>query len=123
MGSAYTSLRALIAAVQFATLQIKLNLLVGELERHYRPDQPRAPQGKPEGGQWVSDRVHVAVGPRCDGFSAGCQMGGTYGTTGMFDIFGKKFCRDCAIKFLGIQGLPYEEQRETLQGFDKAVRK
>jgi hypothetical protein len=25
------------------------------LERRYRPDQPRAPRGTPEGGQWVED--------------------------------------------------------------------
>ena len=44
-----------IAAVRFATLEIKFDLLLRALERRYRPDQPRAPKGTPEGGQWVAD--------------------------------------------------------------------
>lgn len=114
-----TRLRALIAAVQFATLEMKAWLLARELERRYRADQPRAPGGTPEGGQWVVDRVHVAAnGPRCDGFSGGCQSGGTFGTTGAISIGGKMLCLDCAVKLLGIQGLPHAEQMETLGGFD-----
>lgn len=50
-----SSLYALTAAVRFATLEIKLHLLVRALERRYRPDQPRAPKGTPEGGQRVDD--------------------------------------------------------------------
>ena len=85
-----SSLYALTAAVRFATLEIKLDLLVRALERRYRPDQPGAPNGTPEGGQWIDDlfsasqqslvateRVRVAAGPKCDGFSGGCQSGGT----------------------------------------------
>lgn len=107
-----SSLYALTAAVRFATLEIKLHLLVRALERRYRPDQPRAPKGTPEGGQWVDDlfsasqralagteRVRVAAGPKCDGFSGGCQSGGTFGTTGMFKILGRNLCKDCAVKF------------------------
>ena len=114
-----SSLYALTAAVRLATLEIKLDLLVRALERRYRPDQPRAPKGTPEGGQWIDDRMRVAVGPRCDGFSSGCQLGGSFGTTGMYHISGKRLCRDCAIKFLGLQGLPHQEQEETLRGFGK----
>ena len=44
-----------IAAVRFATLEIKFDLLLRALERRYRPDQPRAPKGTPEGGQWIDD--------------------------------------------------------------------
>ena len=112
-------LRALIAAVRLATLEIKLGMLARALEKRYRADQPRAPKGTPEGGQWVTDRLHVAAGSRCDGFSGGCQLGGTFGTTGMYTIFGKNLCRDCAIKFLGIQGLPHGEQEETLRPFEQ----
>ena len=115
-----TGLRALIAAVRLATLEMKLGMLARALERRYRADQPRAPKGIPEGGQWIEDRVRVAAnGPRCDGFSGGCQLGGTFGTTGMYTIFGKNLCRDCAIKFLGIQGLPHGEQQETLRPFEQ----
>jgi len=97
-------------------------MLVSALERRYRPDQPRAPQGIPEGGQWVTDRVHVAAGLSCDGFSGGCQSGGTFGTTGLIKIFNKRLCWDCAVKFLGIQELPHDEQLETLRGFDRTIR-
>lgn len=118
--STASSAWALLAAIRFATLEIKLGLLAGAVERRYRPDQPRAPAGTPDGGRWVDDRVHLAqAGPRCDGFSGGCQLGGTFGTTGMYRIFGRNLCLHCAIKFLGIQGLPYEEQRLTLQGYDQ----
>ena len=129
--SVSTGLRALIADVQFATLEMKFDVFVRAFERRYRESQPRAPAGVPEGGQWIAnslnlpaerpDQVHVAamLGPRCDGFSAGCQFGGTFGTTGMYRIAGKNLCRDCAVKFLGIQGLSFEEQRETLHLYDK----
>lgn len=117
-----TRLRALIAAVQFATLEMKLDLLVKALERRYRADQPRAPRGTPEGGQWVDDRVHLAAGTPCDGFSGGCQSGGSYGTSAIVKIFGKKLCWDCAVKFLGIEDLPPREQLETLRGFDPTLR-
>lgn len=118
-----TRLRALIAAVQFATLEMKLGLLARELERRYRADQPRAPQGTPEGGQWVVDRVHVAAnGPRCDGFSGGCQSGGTYGTSAIVRISNKRLCLDCAVKLLGIEDLPSDLQLEILRQFDPTLR-
>lgn len=134
MARTASALHTLICAIRFATLEVKLGVLVAALERRYRPDQPRAPRGTSEGGQWIDDlsrllpagqspdRIRVA-GPRCDGFSSGCQLGGTFGTTGMYQISGKKFCRDCAIKFLGIQELPHEEQMNTLRGFDPTVFK
>lgn len=120
--SASTTLRALIADVQLTTLEMKFDLFLRAFERRYRPDQPRAPQGTAEGGQWVTDRVHVAAGPRCDGFSGGCQFGGTYGTTGIVKIGGKTLCWDCAVKLLGIQGAPRDEQLEILRGFDRTIR-
>ena len=129
-----SSLYALTAAVRLATLEIKFDLLVRALERRYRPDQPRAPKGTREGGQWIDDlsmitapssepeRIRVA-GPRCDGFSSGCQNGGSFGTTDAVHISGKRFCLDCAVKFLGLQGLPYDEIAETFGGFDPTWRK
>ena len=85
-----------------------------ELEYRYRPDQPRAPQGTPEGGQWVDDSVQVAAVP-CDGFSGGCQSGGTFGSSGLIKIGDKRLCWDCAIKFLGIEKLPRDEQLKTIK--------
>lgn len=95
-------LKALGSELRLATLSLKLDVLVSRIERRYRPDQPRAPKGTPESGQWIDDlsrlmpakqspnRVQVA-GPKCDGFSSGCQMGGTFGTTGMYTIQGNAF--------------------------------
>ena len=121
-----------IAAVRFATLEIKFDLLLRALEQRYRPDQPRAPKGTPEGGQWIDDlfsasqqalaateRVRVAAGPRCDGFSSGCQSGGTFGTTGMFKILGRNLCKDCAVKFFSIEDLSGAEQLDYLGRLDK----
>jgi hypothetical protein len=120
--------RALANRIRVATLSLKLDTLISRLEWRYRPNQPRAPRGTSEGGQWIDDlsvvgpvqtepeRVLVA-GPRCDGFSGGCSVGGSYGTTGMYTILGKRLCRSCALKLLGIEGLPHTEQQETLDRF------
>ena len=40
---------------QLATIELKVQGIVRVLERRYRPNQPRAPAGAPEGGQWVDD--------------------------------------------------------------------
>jgi hypothetical protein len=113
---------ALLFLIRLTTLELKLDAFVQTLERRYRADQPRAPRGTPTGGQWIDDAVHVAA-TRCDGFSAGCQNGGTFGSSGMITIGNKRLCWDCAIRFLGIQGLPYEEQMQTIQLFDKLYPK
>lgn len=127
-------LAALAREIRLATLSLKLDVLLAGLERRYRPDQPRAPKGTAEGGQWIddlsrllpeapaADRIRVA-GPRCDGFSSGCQNGGSFGTTGMYHMSGKRLCRECAVKFLGIQDLPHEEQAQTLRWFDPKGQK
>ena len=118
-----SSLWALVVAVRAGTLEIKLNRLIRAIERRYRADQPRAPAGTPEGGQWVEDRVRVAqTGPRCDGFSGGCQTGGSYGASGWIRIGGKRLCWDCAVKMLGIEALSPDEQLEILRGFDPTIR-
>src|SRR5580700_2896483 len=76
----------------------------------YSPDQLRVPSGNPDGGQWTSGaaspqanqsdaqriRIAAAGGLRCDGFSGGCQSGGTYDTTAMYSIYGRSLCMDCA---------------------------
>ena len=128
------ALKALGYEIRLATLSLKLDVMIAGLERRYRPDQPRAPKGTPEGGQWIDDlsvigpvqaepeRVQVA-GPRCDGFSGGCQNGGSFGTTDPVHISGKRLCVDCAVKYLGLQGLPFEEISETFGGFDSVWRK
>lgn len=113
--------RALSLALQLATLELKHDAFVFALERWYRPDQPRAPRGTPIGGQWIPDRTRIA-GTRCDGFAAGCQNGGTLGSTGFILIDGKRLCWDCAIKFLGLQDLPRKDQLIILRNFDPLLR-
>jgi hypothetical protein len=129
------SIWALISAVRFATLEMKLGRLVRALEWRYRPDQPRAPAGTAEGGQWIDDffianqqelagseRVRVAAGPKCDGYSGGCQMGGTYGTTGMFKISGMNLCRECAVKYFSLEDMTGAEQMRYLMRLDPEYR-
>jgi hypothetical protein len=48
-----------------------------------------------------------------------CSQGGSYGMTGMYIVSGRTLCRDCAVKFLGIQDLPAVEQTKILQNFLK----
>jgi hypothetical protein len=115
--------RAARIAIGLATVELKVGILAGALERYYRVDQPRAPQGTRIGGQWIDDTTLVAAAARCDGFSGGCQNGGSFGSSGMIRIGGKKLCWDCAIKYLGIQDLSGADQIKTLSGFDPTLRK
>jgi hypothetical protein len=48
-------LRSLSLAIDLATLELRLDAFIWELERRYRPDQPRAPKGTPIGGRWIRD--------------------------------------------------------------------
>jgi hypothetical protein len=54
---------------------------------------------------------------RCQGPT--CSQGGSFGTSGMYYISGRTLCRNCAVKFLGIQDLPATEQIKILQNFPK----
>jgi hypothetical protein len=97
------ALKALGFEIRLTTLSLKLDVLIAGLERRYRPDQPRAPKGTPEGGQWIDDlisllpteqepeRIQVAVGPRCDGISGGCSMGGTFWDDGDVQDTGQNY--------------------------------
>ena len=110
-----------VSEVWRASLDLRAHLAVVRIRRlaselRYREDQPRAPRGNPEGGQWILDRVHVAaarsMAPRCDD----C---GDRDTSGLVKIGNKRRCWDCTIKYLGIQQLPIEEQLKTISDFDK----
>jgi hypothetical protein len=114
--------------LQVTTLELKLDAFIWALERRYRPDQPRAPKGTPEGGQWIddvgssTDRTDVAARRRpqrrCDGTNAGCQNGGTFGYSGSVNVYGRTFCWDCAIKYLGVQDDSPTEQLELIRKID-----
>jgi hypothetical protein len=91
--------------------------------RKYSPDEPRVPAGNPQGGEWTSGGgdgefdVAASGGIPCDGFSAGCQSGGSYGSGAMFRIRGRNLCWDCAVKFLGLENEPGAVQWEMLEPF------
>lgn len=63
--------------------------------------------GESDNGVNPSDAPNIQIaaagGLRCDGFAGGCQSGGTYGTSGMYNIDGRVLCIDCAVKYFGLQ--------------------
>lgn len=65
-----------------------------------------------EAGLSGSSNIQVAAagGLRCDGFSGGCESGGTYGTTAMYKIYGRNLCWDCAVKILDLQDASSSEK-------------
>ena len=73
--------------------------------------------GSADDANQANDLIHVAAGLRCDGFPSGCQSGGSYGSSGMYNINGRVLCIDCAIKFFGLQGEPKSEIARTLDRF------
>jgi hypothetical protein len=58
----------------------------------------------------------------CVGTTDGCQNGGSFGYGGIVKLNGKLYCWDCAVKKLGLQGLPYKEQVYTIGKFDPMHR-
>jgi RHS repeat-associated protein len=79
---------------------------------------PRQPLGAANLYQYVVGNPAASTDPTglgglsCQGFPAGCQSGGSYGTSAMYCVGGKNLCRNCAVKILGIGG---ESQKEVLQ--------
>jgi hypothetical protein len=53
----------------------------------------------------------------CQGFSGGCQGGGTRKTTAMYSIGGRLVCHQCAVKLLGIGSEPGGDQVKILRPF------
>lgn len=43
-----------------------------------------------------------------------CQSGGSFGTTGAYNVENKTMCRSCAVKTLKLEGLPGSEQNKFL---------
>lgn len=52
---------------------------------------------------------------KCQGV---CGQGGSYGTTAAYNVENKSVCRSCAVKRLGIEGLPGNEQDRILKNFE-----
>jgi hypothetical protein len=65
------------------------------------------------------DQLAAAGDLWCQGLrgGGGCQSGGSWGTTGMYNVTGRVLCSDCAVKALGIQNESPGEKLETLMRF------
>jgi hypothetical protein len=120
-------------------------------ELRYRSDQLRAPRGTRIGGQWIDDPrtgkpvpkgpanalpslfVEPApavvtlvsgrrLGAACDGFSAGCQNGGSFGTSAIIHLeAGRRLCWDCAVKWFGLENESEGQKWKTLTDFDPTL--
>jgi len=87
----------------------------------FDPDEARVPAGNPDGGQWTSDggdgSFEVAAGGDLPCQGGYCESGGTRGTAAMYRIFGRNVCRDCAVKMMGLDGLPGSVQTKELERY------
>ena len=91
------------------------------LQKYY-PDwdtESRVPSKNPGGGEWADDsgNIEIAGGLRCDGIAAGCQSGGSYGTSAMYQIDGKNLCRSCAVKWNMLENESGGEQVRQLEPY------
>lgn len=61
---------------------------------------------------------------QCEGFSAGCQSGGDWGTTAEYRMGEppRNLCRKCALRYLGLENEPYSQQRGYLQPWSISPR-
>jgi hypothetical protein len=73
--------------------------------------------GSADDANQSNKQIRVAAGLQCDGFPSGCQSGGSYGSSGMYNISGRVLCIDCAIKFFGLQDASQSERARTLDRF------
>lgn len=69
----------------------------------------------------ASVNIQLAAGGfECQGLgSAGCQSGGSFGTTGMFVGGGRVLCQNCIIIYTGTEGLPAREQLQIITPFQR----
>jgi len=75
--------------------------LLGGADPHATPTEP--------------DQKLAAWGDRkCQG---ACSQGGSRGKTGMYIIENRILCSECGVKATGSQGLPADEQIETLRPY------
>ena len=69
-------------------------------------------------GNQAAVQVAAAGDLKCQGYSAGCQNGGSYGSTAGFNIEGRNVCPSCAVKMLGVENEPAAVKAITLQPFE-----
>jgi hypothetical protein len=75
------------------------------------------PRSGPSGLQGSS--LVQPVNFECQGYPAGCQSGGDYGTNATHYAGGRDLCRKCAIRYLGLQDEPNIRQIENLRGWER----
>jgi hypothetical protein len=90
------------------------------------PDRLTEPSGFLAGRGWQfgtapsqENPLAQTVGFECQGYPAGCQNGGSFGDNANYYAGGRDLCRNCAIRYLGIQDEPPIIQMQTLRGFEK----
>jgi RHS repeat-associated protein len=84
------------------------------------PSRPFArPQPESDSSPYVGSTQPQPVGFECDGFRAGCQNGGSFGHNANYYIGFRNLCRDCAIRYLGIEDEPAIIKMEVLKNFEK----
>jgi RHS repeat-associated protein len=60
----------------------------------------------------------AAGGFECQGLgSSGCQSGGNFGTTGMYQGGRRILCQQCIIEYTGVKQLPADEQLQIITPF------
>lgn len=77
-------------------------------------------EAAPQGAQQDSneDIIPAAAGDRrCQGFSGGCESGGSWGSPGSYSVSRRTLCQGCAVRYLGIEALPQAEQTHILHNF------
>ena len=87
------------------------------------PYDPGAPVGDGIASSQIPQQAPPALEPaaagdlQCEGFSAGCQSGGDWGTTAQYRVGEppRNLCTKCALRYLGLENEPYSKQRGTLQ--------
>ena len=85
-------------------------------------DEARVPKGQHGGGEWTTGGdgefdIAATRGTPCDGFPAGCQTGGSYGSGALFRIDGRNLCWDCAVKSMDLGNAPAAKKLEGLEPY------
>jgi hypothetical protein len=67
----------------------------------------------------LDTQIAAAGDLRCEGMrgGGGCSRGGSYGSTAMYEVEGRKICGPCAVRAIGATTLPHSEQMEMLRPF------
>jgi RHS repeat-associated protein len=86
---------------------------------HNDPLNLTDPLGLCDNPQGCGGNIQLAAAGdlRCQGFSGGCQSGGSFGTTAMYGVSGRNLCAACAVKILGIENEPASEKVIILRPF------